>query len=316
MLRLRRKSQRDHVTFFLRDLRQVAFRGMRLLSGAQIRSLSGDGMWFLADAIILSCIVSMLGIFCVSCFLIDSRGPFDWTIYNVRNNIPGQPMLRDLAGVCMAQLHFGAIVFFGLHPGIMLWHFAAILTVFHSSFVSCVVEKLAPPSSAAQTLKAARAWPVVVFGLRYGLLAAMCDFAPSVNAVVTLRLLRKMDVASPKVTVEETECFLPHFGAGLLVVVAGLATASGYASELDTVSWRAILLDWAFSLATLVYANALVLLLDAAGDIFGDFHMGNRILAQSQQQAPDAGLPFIKPTMIGCSVCGVCSFLMLFIAAG
>jgi hypothetical protein len=273
-------------------------------------------MWFLADAIILSCIVSMLGIFCVSCFLIDSRGPLDWSIYNVRNNIPGQPMLRDLAGVCMAQLHFGAIVFFGLHPGIMLWHFAAILTVFHSSFVSCVVEKLAPPSSAAQTLKAARAWPVVVFGLRYGLLAAMCDFAPSVNAVVTLRLLRKMDVASPKVTVEETECFLPHFGAGLLVVVAGLATASGYASELDTISWRAILLDWAFSLATLVYANALVLLLDAAGDIFGDFHMGNRILAQSQQQAPDAGLPFIKPTMIGCSVCGVCSFLMLFIAAG
>ena len=136
----------------------------------------------------------MLGILCVACFFIDNKGPLEWTVYNVRNNIPGQPILRDLACICMAMHHFGTIEFLGAHPGLMLWHSAAVVTILHSSFVSFVVEKLAPVSSTAArtTARTGRTWSVVVFGLRYGLVAAVGGFAPSINAVVTLRILMRV----------------------------------------------------------------------------------------------------------------------------
>jgi hypothetical protein len=278
-------------------------------------------MWFIVDALLLSIIVSMLGILCVACFFIDNKGPMEWTVYNVRNNIPGQLMLRDLACICMAMLHFSAIEFLGLHPGLMLWHSAAFVTIFHSSFVSFIVEKLAPPSSTAArtTMRTGRAWPVVVFGLRYGLLAAMGGFAPSINAVVALRLLGRVGAVSPVVTGEDSECFVTHFGTGLLITLSGFATAFEYVDQVSEAGlWRTILRDWAFALATLAYANALVYVLEVAGNVLGEknFHMGNRLSAQSQQHAQGGGLLFIKPCAIGCSVCAACSFLMIIITAG
>ncbi len=272
------------------------------------------------DALLLSIIVSMLGILCVACFFIDNKGPLEWTVYNVRNNIPGQPILRDLACICMAMLNFSTIEFLGAHPGLMMWHSAAVVTIFHSSFVSFVVEKLAPASSTAArtTARTGRAWPVVVFGLRYGLLAARCGFAPSINAVVTLRLLRRVG-ASSVVTVEDSECFVTYFGTFFMIILSGFATAFEYVDRVsEAVLWRTVLRDWAFALATLAYANALVYMLDVAGSVLGEknFHMGNRLLAQSQQQAQGGGLLFIKPCAIGCLVCAACSFLMIIIAAG
>jgi len=305
----------------------VSYRGLRLFSSIHINSLSGDQLWSIADALLLSIIVWMLGVLCISCFFIDDRGPLDWSMYSVRDNIPGQPMMRNLAGVCFAMLHFSAIEFLGLHHGIMVWHSAAILTIFLPSFVSRIVEKLATPSSAASTSvertaeRTGRAWPVAVFGLRYGLLTATCGFAPSANAVVAMRLLRRADWVSPKLAAEDSECFVTHFGWVPLIAVAGLAASYEYAAaEVDAVSWRAVLLDWTFASAALAYANGLVYLLDKAGGILGErnFQMGNRMIAQSQQQQAHggAGLPFIRPSAIGCAVFGVCSFLMVFIAAG
>ncbi|KAL3826763.1 hypothetical protein ACHAXA_000589 [Cyclostephanos tholiformis] len=301
----------------------VAFRGLRLLFGTQFNKLSGDDMWFIIDALLLSIIVSMLGVLCVACFFIDNQGPLEWTSYNVRSSVPGLPMLRDLAGVCMAMLHFSSIEFLGPHPGLILWHCAAFVTIFHSSFVSSIFEKLAPasPAAAAPTnARTGRAWPVAVFGLRYGLLAAVCGFAPSINAVVALRLLRRVGAASsPVVTAEDSECFVTRFDAGLLMILSGFATAFVYVDEVGEFALcRAILRDWAYALATLAYANAAVYLLDVAGGVLGEknFHMGNRMLARSQQQAQSASLPFIKPSPIGCLVCGACSFLMIIIATG
>ena len=70
----------------------------------------------------------------------------------------------------------------------------------------------------------------------------------------------------------------------------------------------------------LAYVNELVHLLDEACGISGErnFQMGNRMIVQSQQQQAHggAGLPFIRPSAIGCAVFRVCSFLILFIAAG
>ncbi len=82
----------------------------------------------------------------------------------------------------------------------MLWHFAVIATVCYSAFVSRVVAKNLPEELG--TFAPARAWPVVVFGLRYGLL----------TAVATLRFCKQAANLSPYVTVEDAECFLTQFG--------------------------------------------------------------------------------------------------------
>lgn len=170
--------------------------------------------------------------------------------------------------------------------------------------------------STEQTMRATRAWPVVIFGLRYGFLVAVCGFAPSVNAVVTLRLLKHMAVLSNRATVEDSECFISQCSASQLIVLAGFATAFEYAADLDAFSWRTIFLDWIFATIAAAYVNASVFMLDAAGRALGErnFIMGNKIFMQACQSS-GAMLPNTKPAPVGSSICGVCLFLLLFIAA-
>lgn len=293
----------------------MSFQGFKLLTRIQIDTLSGDDVWYLIDTLILSLIVPMIFILGLACLFIDSRSPTDWTIYNIRRLIPGQPILRDLAAICMAMTHFSAIEFLGLHPGILMWHLSAIVTVFFTSFVSCVIEKSEPSSSMVGTLRIARAWHVVIFGIRYGLLAAMCGLAPSVNAVATLRLLKRTTMISSKVTMEDSECFIPQIGDVLLVFISGLSTAVEYATDLNAVSWWNVLLDWMFSVGVLAYANAFVFILHKSGRKLGEtnFVMGNTMFMNAHRSS-GALLPNIKPTPIGCLVFGLCSFLLLCIA--
>jgi len=300
----------------------VSFRGFKLLSSIQIETLSGDDVWFLADALLLSLIISMLGILCIACFFIDTKSPMSWTIYNIKHLTPAQPLLRDLAAICMAMIHFSAIEFIGLHPGILLWHFTAIVTVLYTAFVCRIIEKNTEPSSTSDggIVGSARAWPIVIFGLRYGLLTGICGLAPTVNAMVLLRLFKQMDLVSSKVTAEDSECFLKQTGSIPLLVSSSLVTAYVYGADTDLdkegAVWIAVL-DWAFASAVLAYVNAFVFLLDKAGRKLGEtnFNVGNRAFIQAHQ-ASGATVPNIKPTTIGCSVFGVCSFLLLCVAMG
>jgi hypothetical protein len=328
---------------------KVAFRGLRILlnSIAQIKTTwSVDEIWLLVDTTLMSFVCAMAGILCISCFLLDNGGSINWTLYNVRGQIHSQqqqqqyPIMRDLASIGMFLLHFSAIDFLGMQhhvnnvdyqnlnystkqqggiSGIVLWHILAVVTIVYSSFVACIIDKLAPlpPTStttAQPTLRLARAWQVVIFGLRYSFLISICGFAPSFNAFVTLCLLKQMKMAMPSIiNTEETECFLPCFGVRSLIFIAGFVTAFEYSVELGPVSKSAILLDYVIAILTLVYVNVLMYLLDRAGSILGEknFQMRNRVLAQV-----GAVHSFVKPSAVGCLVCGVCSFLMLFIALG
>jgi hypothetical protein len=329
---------------------KVAFRGLRILlnSIAQIKTTwSVDEIWLLVDTTLMSFVCAMAGILCVSCFILDNGGSINWTLYNVRGRIHSQqqqyPIMRDLAAIGMFLLHFSAIDFLGMQhhannvdyqnlnysttkqqggiSGIVLWHILAVVTIAYSSFVVCIINKLAPLSptpttTAQQTLRLARAWQVVIFGLRYSFLISMCGFAPSINAFVTLRLIKQqMNIMVMPLILhtEETECFLPRFGFRSLIFIAGFVTAFEYSVELGPVLWNAILFDYVIAVLTLVYVNVLMYLLDRAGSILGEknFQMGNRVLAQV-----GAGQSFVKPSAVGCLVCGICSFLMLFIAMG
>jgi len=280
----------------------VSFQGFKLLYGLQLDTISGDELWFLADHLLLSLIVSLLGILCIACFVIDSKGPADWTIYNVRNIIPGRPVLRDLAAITMAMAHFSVIEFLGTHPGVMMWQLTVIVTILFASFVSCIVET---SSGGPTVLRSSRAWPVVIFGLRYGLLAALCGVAPSVSAVIVLRSLKRHVAVSSKVTVEDSECFIPQIGMSFLGAIAGVAFAFDNAVfqeegiPLGITSLNIVLLDSVFAAFVLACVNGLVFLLDEAGR-----KLGERNVHAGTGMSP-----------VGCAVFGVCSFLMLCISA-
>lgn len=322
---------------------KVAFHSLTtLLTIAQIKtSWSEDEIWFLVYCTSMSFVCTIAGILCISCFLLDNGGSMNWTLHDVRGQVHSQqqqqqhPIMRDLAAYCMFLLQFSAIDYLGMQhanihenlsyptkqggiSGIVLWHIIAVVTIVYSSFVFFIIDKLAPlppTSTAAQlTLRLAKAWQVVIFGLRFSCLVLMCGFAPSINSIVTLRVLKEMNVAMPSILViEDTESFLPCFGVRSLIFISGFVTAFQYTIELGPILWSAILFDYVVALVTIVYVNALVYLSDAAGSILGEknYQMGNRLLSQV-----GAGQSFVKPSAVGCSVCGVCSFLLLFIAVG
>jgi len=304
---------------------RVFLRGFQLISGLRIETLSENEAYFVADAVLLSNIVVMLGILCVACFFIDGKGSTGWTIYNIRNFIPGQPILRDLAAVCVAMIHFSAIEFMGVHPGILLWQFVALVTVGYTAFVSRILEKNTNEVTDGGMLRSARAWPVVVFGLRYGFLTAVCGFAPTVNAVAMVRLYKQTRGLSPNVTAEDTECFLTQLSSISLTVVSSLVTAFVYGTtmvgDIDggvVVSWWDAVIYQVLTLAALACVNGSIFLLEKVGRKLGEtnFHVGNEAFMQAHRASGAAVVPNVKPTAIGCAVFGVCSFFLLCIATG
>ncbi len=286
--------------------------GLKNLFGL-FEKLSGDNLWLFVDTLLLSLISATLGVMCLSCFFIDSKSTHEWATYNIRNIILG-PILRDIASVCMTMTYYCTITF-SLHSGFILWQFTTIVTVLYTSFVSFIMAKSNNSPSTARAMRASRAWPVVIFGLRYGFLIATCGFSRSTNAVVTMRLLKNATALSPKATLDDSECFIHQISTVLLIAISGFVTAFD-AADLDAISWPKIVLDWMFATAALAYANGIVFLLDEAGCALGgvNFNVGSRLFMQARQSS-GAVLPSIKPTSVGCFVCGVCSFLLLFIAA-
>ena len=299
----------------------VSLQGFKILSRIHHETSEADAEIML-DMLFLSLSTGILGILCIVAFYLDKKvSSMDWTIYNIGNVIVGQPISRDLAAVCMATAHFGAIHFYGIYPGVMLWHFIAIVTVFYTSFVCRIIEKNETSTSNVIILKSARAWPVVIFGLRYGLLVAMFDSYASLYAVMIMRLLKEMNMLSSEATEgivrvislgEESECFISQFGASRMISIVGLATAIDIAMDFGVM--KCYWLDLVFAIMVLVYTNASIYLLEKAGRKFGEtnFDMGNKMFMQANRSG--AVLPNVRPTSIGCLVVGLCSFLLACIA--
>ena len=314
-------------------LLQVSFQGMKLLCDTSWDKLSDDDRWYFADALLLSFLVPLLGVLCIACFFIDTKSPMDWTIYNVRNIIPGQPILRDLAAVSMAMLHFSAFEFLGLFRGIVLWHYAVLLTVFFASFVSRIIEKNETPTSTVKTLRTARAWPVVVFGLRYGFLFSLCGVAASVNAVTTLQIMPPMFKLLPPLgrvfspvyeafSVGDADCFIRQISPIVWVIIAGLVSAVEYRTDIEPVvqwgvrwgPWWMAYREWAFALAVHMYFG-LVTFMEEMGRWLGEinFHSGTEVFMNAHRTS-GATLPNIKPTHVGLAVFWVCAFQLLCVA--
>jgi len=295
---------------------RISLQGFQTLSRLRLDSFTGDDVYFYLDSMLLSVITGILGVICLSCFFIDSKNSSSWTTYNIRDAISGQT-LRDLVAFSMAMTLFTAIEFFGWHPGILLWHFTSITTILFASFVATMLEK---NSNATGLLSSARAWPVVVFGLRYGLLSWCCGLGPSIVAIIACRLGKAASVGSfvrdvPSwVTLEESECFIRQFSVGTLTF--GLvAIVSVYTSVAINDSALGILGNLLIAVLVLGYANLFIHGLQLIGKKLAEMSFARRAVQQSTNRI-DSGrmLTSELPCPIGISVFAGCSFLLLCIS--
>jgi len=263
----------------------------------------------------------ILGIICNALFYIDTKSSMDWTVFNIKNLIVG-PLLRDMAAVCMCMAHFCAVELRGW-KGIWLLHITTVVTVLYTSFLSCTVDKINP-------LKASRAWPVIIFGLRYGFLTSVCGFTSSLNAIVTLRLLKQANVrVFRRLTSEASECFISQIRVEMLGAIALLTNAITFGSGdlLDESQGEEhstndeggrpfqILVDHFFALAVLLYVNGLVFVTYRIGRKLGEknLEIGTSIFMQARASG-GAVLPHTRPTPIGLAVFWFCLFLLVCIA--
>ena len=307
----------------------VSFQGFKLFAHVQLDALSKAEGLHLVVTLLLSATELIFGLSCIAFFFLDDKSSMEWTMYNVRNFMSG-PIYRDLAAICMAMIHFVALELRGQHPGLLLWLCTTMVTVFFTTSICRIVEKNDPSSTNIRLIATSRAWPPIIFGLRYGLLASLCGFSPSINAVATLRLLKKMKVASSLMTMEESECFLPRIDPWFLLVAAGLATAFDYSgNHLVAIPWWSIFVHWIAALTILLYVNAQVYFLEKVGIVCGERNLewGNMLFRQAHlsdtlppsldhrqqlQLQMDRGKHVPSPA--GCFVLGICSFLLLCIA--
>ena len=316
----------------------VSFQGFKLFANVQFDALSTKAdVLHLVETLLLGnriCIIPpvlVLGCTCINFFFLDDKTSMDWTMFNVRGLMSG-PIYRDLAAICMAVTHFSAIEFRGKHPGLLLWLCTSVVTVLFTTSICRIVEKNDPSSTNIRLITTSRAWSPIIFGLRYGLLASLCGLSPSINAVAMLRLLKKMKVVSSLVTMEESECFLSRIDPWFLLVAAGLATAFDYSgNNLDAIPWWSIFVDLMSALIILLYVNAQVYFSEKVGIVCGDQNLewGNNLFQQARlsgalrpsldnrqqlQLQMDTNLPH-SPSPPGCFILGICSFLLLCVAA-
>lgn len=269
------------------------------------------------DMLLLSLLTGLLGILCIACFFIDTKSSDAWTVYNIRDVIRGSPLLRDVAACCMAMAHFSAIEFFGPNPGILLWGSSFVATILGSSFVATMIEK---NSNATDVATNARAWPVVLFGLRYGFLSWCCELGPSLVAVIAFRLgkavskLPSMRNAPSWITSEESECFVAQLSVGTLTFGL-IAIAAFYTSVAVNDSILEIFCNQIIAIFTLGFLNLSIDSLQKLGKKLAAMTFAARTSSHTITSRLDAGhvLPSQRPSPIGVSVFGICSFLMICI---
>lgn len=260
----------------------------------------------------------ILGIIYLSCFYIDVKSPYEWTLFSLKNVCASQPIIRDIAAICIAMIYFLAFEHFEFIRGVIMWHAMMFSTVFYTSFVMRMADKVGGSATPQP-----RTWSVIVFGLRYGLIASYCDFklkspvACFFGVVVWMRLL-KLVCKLPEielicklpdfVTCESSECF---FKQGYPAVLVGGATVwLGYMSQSDGTTLSVVIglkNDCFYGTLLLVYTNFIVYVYKNAGAKLAEFTYSTAIHANRAH-------PGSFPNPIGCIVFGLSNCLLMGVA--
>lgn len=245
----------------------------------------------------------ILGILYISCFYIDMKSPYEWSLFSVKNFCVSQPLIRDVAAVCITMIYFIAFEHFGFVRGVIMWHAMAVSTLLYTSFIMVISDKVSGSASPQP-----RTWSVIVFGLRYGLIASYCDFqvnspfACVLGVVVAMRLLKLVMKIPEFVFCQSSECFFNISNPAILV--GGAAVWLRYLVQSD--AWRDELFDWFVGMLLLAYANFIVFFYSMVGDELAE--VAYSISNNTNRANPALSL---YPNPIGCIVFGISNSLLL-----
>ena len=285
---------------------QVSIQGFCLLLHPEAYNFGTETFWHIADTVLLSMMTLILGILFISCFYIDMKSPYEWSLFSVKNVCVSQPLIRDVAAVCITMIYFIAFEHFEFIRGVIMWHAMAVSTLLYTSFVMRITDKVSGSASPQP-----RTWSVIVFGLRYGFIASYCDFqaespfACFFGVVVSMRLLKLAMKLPDFVFCQTSECFFNISNPAILV--GGASVWLRYLMQSDV--WRDELFDWFVGMLLLAYANFIVFAYSMAGDKLAEIAFSNA----NQMNRSNPALSLF-PNPIGCIVFGVSNFLLLGVA--
>lgn len=276
-----------------------------LLQHREAYDFGSDIFWHFVDTVLMALMMLVLGIVFISCFYIDMKSPYEWSLYSIRNAYVSQPLIRDVAAVCITMIYFVAFEHFEFIRGMVMWHAMAFSTLLYTSFVMRITDKVTGSASPQP-----RTWSVIVFGLRYGLITSYCDFQVESSimiffgVVVSMRLLKITMKLPDYVSCESSECFLTL--GNPVILVGGASVWLRYLAQSD--SWRDELFDWFFGMLLLLYTNFLVYMYSMTGEKLAENAYSNATRANT---APGSSL---YPNPMGCIVFGISNFLLLGVA--
>ena len=254
----------------------------------------------------MAVMIFILGLLYISCFYIDLKSPYEWSLFSLKNICDSQPLIRDVAAICITMIYFLVFEHLEFNRGVIMWHALAFVTLFYTSFVMCMAMK-ASGSASPQP----RTWSVILFGLRYGLVTSYCDFnvrspvACFFAVVVGMRILQLICKVPDFLFCESSECFLRQCTPTFLVACAAIWIRFLAQSN----AWDEELIEWFCGMLLLVYTNLIVFLYSTMGDKLASVMYSNAV--QANRAHPGSSL---YPHPIGCIVFGLSNFLLMGVA--
>jgi len=190
--------------------------------------------------LLLSYSITMLGVVAISCCFVESQSSWEWQCHERWSRMLGKPhpVIRDMVAISLLTVYFSVMdLLGGGKNAIIIWMFclltslffpAVVLTVVGSSDLNFVSVYHRTPT---QIMKAGRAFPVVIFGLRYGFLANLVGASSCLDAIILYRLCLHYKILK-RDYVLDMDCFIsdvpsPNFWLSLcgfrISVILGLA---------------------------------------------------------------------------------------------
>jgi len=288
-----------------------------LLDGDNNREVMNDELmlWDLFDTICIALAIAIVGVLIVMCFYIDVKSPVVWTYYNITSLIGPQPMIQSIAAACIVILTFGWMDFFGTIRGFFLWSLVSTLSLGYTSFFSGMIQTL-NRSITTPIHEMARNRCIVIFGLRYGLLIYVCDFIPTIGAMLVFHLVpSSMRYKMHAIFDPTTECFFSDIQSSHSVVAIGAYLATTASMNQGVIVQAVIRV--AVACIFMVCANVYIYLLQKAGGklaALNSFKGNENSNNTSTIPAAGASITIQRPSPVGLCVAAAFVFSSMLIA--
>ena len=193
----------------------------------------------LVEDIFLSFSVALIGFLQVACFHVDEGNSLVWTQYRMPSFLSSyiHPMLRDSVALSGIALTFACVGFdANLTKRIVLWLVSTVATVVFPPIVDEILRIASVDTIDTNEniqRQYGRAYATVIFGIKYGLLFSICDIVPTLDAILILRLFKRIfHISDNKFILEETDCMISDMDKGHFLSYIAVARISYVLAQL------------------------------------------------------------------------------------